>query len=79
MRRSTSWMRGPFCSGQVAAATASRTAAGGASRTSAQVGKRRRSSRKALAESALRVRCESSDETISSSGSRSWKNGIGQP
>ena len=30
-------------------------------------------------ESALRVRCDSSDEISSLSGSRSWKYGIGHP
>jgi hypothetical protein len=34
---------------------------------------------KAMPDSALRVRCDSSDETSSLTGSRLWKYGIGQP
>ena len=42
--RSTAWMRGAFCSGQVQARSACCTAAVGASRTASQVGKAARSS-----------------------------------
>ena len=45
----------------------------------AQSGYRARSALKARPESALRVRCESSEETSSLTGSRLWKYGIGQP
>jgi len=77
--RSTCWMRGAFCSGQVHGAMASCTSAVGASRTASQVGKRRLSSRNACPELRLVVRCESMDDTSSLSGSSSWKYGIGQP
>ncbi len=77
--RSTAWMRGAFCSGQVAGDTASCTSSTGASRTASQVGKRSRSCRKARPESRFLVRWESSEDTSSLSGSSSWKKGMGHP
>ena len=71
MAPSTSWMRGAFCSGQVTPASATCTSAGAASRRASQVAKRSRSRLNAACESALRVRCDSSDDTSSLRGSMS--------
>ena len=73
MRRRMAWMRGAFCSGQVTPAMVASTSATGASRTASQSGQRRRSALKAAPDAAFRVRCDSSDDTNSLSGSRLWK------
>ncbi len=71
--RSTCRMRGALASGQVTPRISASTSAVSASTRSAQSGKRARSALKARPDSALRVRCDSSEETSSLSGSRLWK------
>jgi hypothetical protein len=66
-------MRGAFCSGHVTPEMVSWMASAGASRTAAQSGYAARNALNALPESALRVRCDSSDDTSSLKGSRLWK------
>ena len=78
-RPSTSRMRGAFSSGHVTPAMAASISGTGASITASQSGKRARNALKARPDSALRVRCDRSDETSSLTGSRLWKYGIGQP
>ncbi len=77
--RSTSRMRGAFSSGQVTPAMAASISGTSASITASQSGKRARSALKARPDSALRVRCDRSEEISSLTGSRLWKYGIGQP
>ncbi len=71
--RKTAWIRGAFNSGQVTPAINAWTSSVGAVTSESQSLKRALSALKARPESALRVRCDRSEEISSLTGSRSWK------
>ncbi len=71
--RKTAWIRGAFNSGQVTPEISACTSSVGAAMSESQSSKRARSALKARPDSALRVRCDRSEEISSLTGSRSWK------